>query len=218
MDSLDHAACSWGFALLPHQSTTRHWVLKIQTLCSTVYRILVVLKTSPFLPINGFWEQISCPVPCKCFHSFSLFVSSYFQRSTFLAWSWWDALSLFLFLCLLSAKTAPYPLQLFSSTVRLSAPHTCRILFLKLCRLLCESWDQFPRCWKWLGADLAAIQRRDKLRISTLLPHLNSSPLLINLDDTLLNNILWHDEWGLVAASCPICQNIPSTHKPCFFR
>ena len=31
------------------------------------------IETLSFLPHNGFGKQISCPVPCKCFHSFSLF-------------------------------------------------------------------------------------------------------------------------------------------------
>ena len=41
------------------------------------------IETLSFLPVSGFGEQISCSVPCKCFHSFSLFLSSYLQGSVF---------------------------------------------------------------------------------------------------------------------------------------
>ena len=36
--------------LLPLQSTTKLQASKLQTLCSTVYRILVIFKSSPFFP------------------------------------------------------------------------------------------------------------------------------------------------------------------------
>ena len=48
MEPSDSAAYSWGFTLLPYQSTSRHSASNLQTLCCIVYRILVVLKLSPF--------------------------------------------------------------------------------------------------------------------------------------------------------------------------
>ena len=57
-----------------HQSTARYWALEFPTLCSPVYRVLMVLKPSLFSPSMGrflFGEQISCSVPYGCFHSFS---------------------------------------------------------------------------------------------------------------------------------------------------
>ena len=43
------------------------------------------LETLSFPPTSGFGEQISCSVPCECFHSSSLFLSSYFWESALLA-------------------------------------------------------------------------------------------------------------------------------------
>ena len=53
-------------------SSPEHY-LELQTLCSTVYRILVVLKPSPvFLSLVLGNRFLVCLVPCECFHSFSL--------------------------------------------------------------------------------------------------------------------------------------------------
>ena len=107
MDPSDWSACSWGFALLPHQRTTRHWALNVQALCSTVYRILVVLKPSPVFPSMVLGEQICCSVSWECFHSLS-FSPATFGGVLFLH----DAIKLhsppFLF-SILSAKIAPHP-------------------------------------------------------------------------------------------------------------
>ena len=46
----DCTACSWGFALLPHQNNARHRALELEILRCTVNRILVVLTPSPFSP------------------------------------------------------------------------------------------------------------------------------------------------------------------------
>ena len=115
--------------------TTRHWVPKLQTLCSTVYRKLVVLKPSPFSPINGFGEQISCPIPCKCFYSF-FSPATFGGGSAFLVQPQCTVLSFLL--CLLSMKWLPTLMApwLFSPPVHLSVLHTCQDLLLKLCRLL----------------------------------------------------------------------------------
>ena len=82
------------------------------------------IKTLTFLPINGFWEHISYSVPYKCFHSFCLFLSSCFWESVSLAQSPFTALFPLVFLCPLSEKTAPYPMQLFFPPLHLSAPPT----------------------------------------------------------------------------------------------
>ena len=49
--------------------------------CVPLYRILVVFETLSFLPVSGFGKQSSCSVSCECFHSFFLFLSSYFWGS-----------------------------------------------------------------------------------------------------------------------------------------
>ena len=59
-DPSDYTACFWGFTLLPHQSTSKHWALKLH-----IFPPLFI--ESFFLPINGFREQISCSVLCRRF-------------------------------------------------------------------------------------------------------------------------------------------------------
>lgn len=68
--SSDCEACSRGFTMLPHQSTARHWVPKFQTLCSTFYGKLVVLKLSPFSPSMIIGNRFPFHFPV-----FSLFLS-----------------------------------------------------------------------------------------------------------------------------------------------
>ena len=103
----------------------------------TVCTSLVVLKPTPFSPSvvlgNGFLVES----PASVFHSFSLLHSSYFQRSTFLALPMHPTLPLSFSLCPLSTKTAAYLPQLFSPPVHLSAPCTCKVLWLEFCRLFC---------------------------------------------------------------------------------
>ena len=67
MDSSDPAACSWGFALLPHQSTARHRAPKLQSCYSFVYRILVVLKPSSFFPSVVLGDKFLVQHPASVF-------------------------------------------------------------------------------------------------------------------------------------------------------
>ena len=70
------------------------------------------IETLSFLPVSSFGEQISCPVSCECFHSFSLSLQLLSGGVLFLHNP--NALNSppFSFsLCPLSTKTALYPLQ-----------------------------------------------------------------------------------------------------------
>ncbi|XP_049506125.1 uncharacterized protein LOC125936195 [Panthera uncia] len=84
MDPSDPTACFWGFTLFPHQSTTRHRAPDFLTLLSTVYRILVVLRPSPFsLPVvlgNRFLIQS----PASVFTLFLSFSAANFGKLFFL--------------------------------------------------------------------------------------------------------------------------------------
>ena len=172
------AACSWGFTLLPHQSTARHRAQKLPTLPSMVYQILVVIETFSFFPINGFGVQIFCAIPCECFHSFS-FSAATFRRSAFLAPYHCAALSpLSLFLCPLSVKMVLYPqwlhsfsLPKFTSLCTMYLPSSLAPVMQIVALLL----RQYPRYSKWFDVDLAVLQGQEKLRVPILLHHLNSS-------------------------------------------
>lgn len=57
---------------------------KLQTLCSAVYKKLVVLKLSPFFPVKWFWETVFLCILCVYFHTFflSFFLSTSFCLTT----------------------------------------------------------------------------------------------------------------------------------------
>ena len=127
MNPSGQAACSWGFPLLPHQNTARHWALELQTLRSTVSRILMVVKPSPFSLSMVLGNRFLVRSLVSVF-TFSLPFQLPFGGWGVLFFHYPDAphFPLFSFsLCPLSAKTAPYLLWLFSPPVRLSPLHTC---------------------------------------------------------------------------------------------
>ena len=103
-DPSDPAVHSWGFALLPHQITTRHLAVNFQTLCFTVYRILVASKPSPFFPsiVLGTRFLVQSPQVFSLSLSLSLFLSSYVRGKSFPCTTLCASLSPFLFLSVLS--------------------------------------------------------------------------------------------------------------------
>ena len=132
----------------------------------------MVLKPSPFLLSIIFGNRFPVHSPMSVF-----ILSLSFSPSTFReCFSWVIPLCHTLPLSLSSLhKNSSLPSMAFLSPAYLSAMHTCQILWLKLCRLLCYSSDQFPSCSKYCGADLAAFQRQDRLSVSMLLCHLHCS-------------------------------------------
>ena len=54
MDPSVLVACSWGFSLPPQQRTSRYLALEFPTMYSPVYRVLMVLRPSPF-SLSMFW-------------------------------------------------------------------------------------------------------------------------------------------------------------------
>ena len=122
-----HVAQGPHFLLLgvcpSHQSSARYQAEEFQTLCSPVHS-LMVSKHSPFsfltFLLSPLWVFLLSFSPAvfrgKCFSCASPTPISNLSPQ---------------------AKTAPYPLRVLSPPVYLFMPHTCRVLWFKLCRLLC---------------------------------------------------------------------------------
>ena len=85
MEPSDSAAYSWGFTLLPYQSTSRHSASNLQTLCCIVYRILVVLKLSPFSLSVVLGNRFLIQSPESVFTLTLSFSPATFRGSDFLA-------------------------------------------------------------------------------------------------------------------------------------
>ena len=126
-------------------------------------------------PCQWFWRTDYFFSPLRVFSLFLSLFSSCFQEgvlflqdpnaphsppfflSVFSAWKWLPTLFIF------SPLSSPLALH--------NRQHLC----LRFCRLLLHSSDQFPRCSKWSGASLAALQGGDKISVSMPFQHLNSS-------------------------------------------
>ena len=95
--------------ICPSSSPEHHQALSSKTSDSALHCLQNPggIETLSFPPIKGFGEQISCSDPCERFHYFSLFLSSYFQGSAFLAQSQCATLSPFSFSVLSLQKQLP---------------------------------------------------------------------------------------------------------------
>ena len=126
--------CCLLLGISPTSSVEHHQALSSKTSDSVLQCLWNPgsIKALFLSPHQWFWEQISCSVPCECFHSLS------FSPATFGG---------VLFLhnhdvphsphFSLSTKMAPYSPGFFSPLVHLSALPICQVLSFKLCRLFC---------------------------------------------------------------------------------
>ena len=130
------AACSWGFTLFPHQSTARHWAPAFLTLCSTVYRILVVLKPSPFFPSMVLENRFLVQSPESVFTLFLYFSPATSGGVFFLHHPGAPHSAPFPFPALSLQKQLPI-LCGFSLPVHFSTLCSSWVLWFRLCRLLC---------------------------------------------------------------------------------
>ena len=146
-----------------HQSSTRYQTVEYQTLHSPIYRVLIVFKPSPFSFLSFLFG------PLWVFPLF-LFHSSFFWGSVF------PVLSLLSPSCLQKQKQLStlcnFCLPQFTSLHSVPAKF-CDLSYSDYC---VNPQINFLGVQKWFGADLAAFQGRDKLRVSMQLCILTPPP------------------------------------------